>query len=1185
MKTINKEGLLTALSHTFRLVSGDVFILELECEGERQHVLVRRPHQLQWRHTIQVHTQYRITNLRLCEVKSEKCTLNIMVASSKSQLIKVGDAGNTPLLTPALHTGLISYKGVVSSVEDEDAGIYMLDGRVQLVITYLKDITCELWNGRSALLNEEEVEGSAMNERTPQRMAEDKGTFKEACGTLEGDIYGSTYEVPREGMVPKADMQFTDSWLPDGQQVEAESGGRVKKSMDTTLYRRSKRKLDYNQIQCGAIQDKRNRCKPQHKTTQDSTQDNENQNRCQTKTQKDNDCQNKIQHTSRGEDQSQDNNKNQNKVHGTTPEDKTQVTSDNKEEDVRHHQCLMEGDSVTVYQAHHERKEGRPRLVCCGRSLVINTSRKFALGTWEVKKFPLWVMDTLHNFSPGVGGLGWLLSLQSQALHSLTPTLLPPSHLQWRKCDGEVGLLTRLVAEAADRHMLVKGNRSVIDEFLLPNHQCPFTKKFETPFELVTISYLSSALMDEVQQEEGSGRPSVAAVMHTTDDQSSGTRNGSVTQQDLAGTGELLERRAEEKIERSGQDETGKEKIGGGEMTEEYRQEEKQVWNCRITHTTHPRRVVLGKLVTSASGELQLQQEQESITLIFSNPEERPFDKISFFVAIFEGDLVVEVFNIMQNNSMHNIQKRYLIVSDMAVLLKNFDDTACNIRDHVREFTYSINSKSADSVKNQPEEFIYNMKVLSKSPLVYSHLRTQADNIERLLQERFFIARVMMTKIEKSSGEEVERWQKFARFQGRLAGVYYVLQEGDVYKLLMPSTVDVNFVLKKTLSNTCLKMLSKHFTSSECIHLPENTVIRKIASEKCHDDAVRVKSVLNGSVSHSPGLTTVSGVVKMKCFMSPKFSSEISHLNIDICNLYHIGVPGSKVVRLLLADKDDPTSEVWLYLPGVSYSFIYEYSLGIIPGVQVLATCVERKVAKTSRRIYLQGSVYTRVVPLTPCDRSLVQDRLKILTPSFHCLSDPPSQYNIFSCFVCVSRIMKVTVRAVCGFCDAEMVQGLCSYVGCHAPPSGKVATSAEVMVDDGTGTALMFIDTLSHIETLLKLSASECSQLSHLVLRDCQDLSFVVRRKSNRDIEDSSQKTEDGNGTTHTADKAFEELCTRSELLRPMKLTCRKMSGVPRQSDLIHLYCLDLASIRPSQDAIELQKQLSILANTAHDM
>lgn len=707
-------------------------------------------------------------------------------------------------------------------------------------------------------------------------------------------------------------------------------------------------------------------------------------------------------------------------------------------------------------------------------------------------------------------------------------------------------------------------------------------QKFETPFEPVTISYLSSALMDEVQQEEGSGGASAGGAMCPAGDQSSGTRNGSVTQRVLTGTVETSGS-VEVKTKCSGQEEKEKEqkeKRKVGEMTEDSRQEEKekQLWNCRITHPTNPRRVVLGRLVMNASGELQLQQEKESITLIFCNPEERPFDKIGSLVAIFEGDLVLEDFNIMQDSSMHNIQKRYLIVSDMGVLLK----PARNTRDHIGEFSYNINSVSASIVKNQTGEYIYNMKILSKSPLVYSHLRTQADNNERLLQERFFIARVTMIKVEKKSGEEVERWQKFAKFQGGLAGVYYILQEGDVYELVMPSMVDADFVLKKTLFNASLKMLSKHFTSSECIHIPEKTVIRKIASEKCHDDAVRVKTLLNWSASHTPGLITVSGFVKMKCFMSPKFDSEVSQLDIDTCNLHNIGVPGSKVMRLLLADMDDPTCEVWLYLPGVSYSFIHGYTLGIIPGVQVLATCVERKVAKMSRRIYLQGSAYTRIIPLSPCDRSLVQDRLKTLTHPFHYLSDLPSQYSIFTCFVCVSRIIKVTVRAVCSFCDSEMVQGFCSYVGCQAPPSGKVATSAEVLVDDGTGTALVFIDTPSHVETLLKLSASECSQLSHLVLRDCKDLQFVVQRKSSKNTEDSSQnmQTGEGDGTTHTANSAFEELCTRSELLRPLKFTCRKMSGVPRQSDLVYLYCLDLACIRPSQDAMELHTQLNVLAN-----
>lgn len=262
----------------------------------------------------------------------------------------------------------------MSSVEDEDAGIYMLDGRVQLVISYLKDITCELWNGRSALLSEEKVEASALNEGTPEKMALDKeGTFKRVSGEFKGDLYGNRADLPREGMAPENDLEFTDSWLPDGQQIMPERGGSVKKSGDTEMLRRSKRKLKFNEIQDGATKNRRIQCQPQGKVTQDSCQENENQNRHPSTTQDDKNCQNKVQHSTQKEDRNQGCKKNQTKVHGTIPKARTQNTSVDREEDVRQHQCLVEGDSVMVYQAHHDRKEGRPRLVCCGRSLVVNT--------------------------------------------------------------------------------------------------------------------------------------------------------------------------------------------------------------------------------------------------------------------------------------------------------------------------------------------------------------------------------------------------------------------------------------------------------------------------------------------------------------------------------------------------------------------------------------------------------------------------------------------------------------------------------------------------------------------------------------------------------------------------------------------------------------------------------------------
>lgn len=254
----------------------------------------------------------------------------------------------------------------MSSVEDEDAGIYMLDGRVQLVITYLKDITCELWNGRSALLSE--------NERTPKRMAEDKGgTFKRESEELKGDLHGNKEDLPREGIAPETKMELIDSWLPIGQQLEPERGGSVKNSGDEEMYMRPKRKLVFNQIQGGSTQNKKSQCQSKSKGTQNSCQENENQEGYQTTVQEDKKCQNTIQLTTQNEFRIQDSKKNEIKVHGTIPKDKIRDTSDERAVDVRHHRCLVEGDSVMVYQVHHDRKEGRPRLICCGRSLVVNT--------------------------------------------------------------------------------------------------------------------------------------------------------------------------------------------------------------------------------------------------------------------------------------------------------------------------------------------------------------------------------------------------------------------------------------------------------------------------------------------------------------------------------------------------------------------------------------------------------------------------------------------------------------------------------------------------------------------------------------------------------------------------------------------------------------------------------------------
>jgi len=37
-----------------------------------------------------------------------------------------------------------------------------------------------------------------------------------------------------------------------------------------------------------------------------------------------------------------------------------------------HNRFLMEGDNVTIFYAHYDKREGQVCIICCGRSLVVN---------------------------------------------------------------------------------------------------------------------------------------------------------------------------------------------------------------------------------------------------------------------------------------------------------------------------------------------------------------------------------------------------------------------------------------------------------------------------------------------------------------------------------------------------------------------------------------------------------------------------------------------------------------------------------------------------------------------------------------------------------------------------------------------------------------------------------------------
>ncbi|XP_045131663.1 uncharacterized protein LOC123516441 isoform X2 [Portunus trituberculatus] len=106
---VDITGRVTALSHSFRVLDGFMFFLKLDSGGETEHILVKEPKFQEWHLVVEVNGYYTFTCLHPVDIDLAK----------------------------------------VAEVIDEEVGIYLLDNNMKLYITFLKDLTGEIWNEES----------------------------------------------------------------------------------------------------------------------------------------------------------------------------------------------------------------------------------------------------------------------------------------------------------------------------------------------------------------------------------------------------------------------------------------------------------------------------------------------------------------------------------------------------------------------------------------------------------------------------------------------------------------------------------------------------------------------------------------------------------------------------------------------------------------------------------------------------------------------------------------------------------------------------------------------------------------------------------------------------------------------------------------------------------------------------
>ncbi|XP_066981721.1 CST complex subunit CTC1-like [Macrobrachium rosenbergii] len=545
-----------------------------------------------------------------------------------------------------------------------------------------------------------------------------------------------------------------------------------------------------------------------------------------------------------------------------------------------------------------------------------------------------------------------------------------------------------------------------------------------------------------------------------------------------------------------------------------------QIWNYHISQQKEPSYVV-GTLSFGDNGILQLYDVNGSIDILILGAQNQLLE--GSLVALYNFSVVVETFIIRDLHEKYTkLQKKYIIVDRPHVVV---------LKEQPKSEAYPLHETT-------------NVTIISKSNVMC--IQPQTD-LQHTYVDKFFIAKAVVNQTFPCGRQE--KWDTFVRFSGKNALAHSCFEDGYSYTL-HTGLKEPGVYLKKTCANIWLRSMQCHYGTSECVYIPEETKIVDMTPGRTCVSPVDIERLLDGNTCESSELITVIGVVQDRQLMTSKFESEISHFPLAFTNNFHIGVPGSKILRILMCDsRENSNSTIWIYFMGSQNYYIPQYPLGILPGMKIEASCVIRKISKNTNRAYLRCSNFSVLTPLSLPPPSSVSPKLP-----HRYLREISEQEEPFQVIAHIECIQKVILKSICIACKSEMIEGNCSYVGCSSPEGGMLSVYVEMIIDDGSETAQVFMDSPNNLQLLLQLKDEDYSQLHSKVTESGRKLSF------NR-----AQYLKGASGHV-ISDEAFGFLCSHDSHCRPMRLECRKFRNSNPEEGVL-LYCFGAFELDPEND------------------
>ncbi|KAF2357925.1 hypothetical protein FHG87_011315 [Trinorchestia longiramus] len=636
-------------------------------------------------------------------------------------------------------------------------------------------------------------------------------------------------------------------------------------------------------------------------------------------------------------------------------------------------------------------------------------------------------------------------------------------------------------------------------------------------------------------------------------------------------------------------------------------------------------------------------------------------------VALFNPILVTEVFEVFRNPILKNsgyrtVYKRYLMVRAKDILKiyddfegqeQDFTDATVNQsqRDHQHSGEKEQNSSvqaSCEGMRGSKEDTEYLITVSGKLNRV---VPVHAIRRNILNKHVMFLCKARVLQKNKYHNDNVLPHEKFGPVSDpKNQQVSYLRFEGPQQLPYFCYLSDTCGMRARVSSNSTFfsKSISHHWlpaptaswtAAAECMIVPENAFISDISHTYAKDE-ISVSDACRGSFI-SGCLLTVVGMVKERFHMTTLYEIEKMNLSEE-CDMNDIGVPGCKTIRLLLIDddNDDPTiSQIYVYLSLKSKMFVGKYPRGLIEGTRVRISDVSMMKSASTKTSYISAKQWSVIQvlslpPLSFSSRDRVDEgqnitakfkflfeitkelgsvihNLSLLAnpmtlslmqasceteendkvhsflrnipagPGLHIIKEPcapRSSYRSARVLASVQRLVKLRLYFQCPDCNTEISTSTCSYAGCHSRRDPILTAFAKLIVEDSLSQANVIIKNENFLQILLGIPKSKWKTLISTLTELRLPLTYIPMTNSKFGYVEPELDCLDNTGgrdsVLQVCTQIVHNYVSTGALYQPLLLTLRVLKPcadyAARSKEGISYYCLYLSHV-VCKNAVEL--------------